>query len=47
MILSEKEILFILKKINDGELGYSDDDFIFTLQGKLSIMLELAIKDGG
>ncbi len=42
MILTKKEIIFILEKINDEKFGYSDDPFIALLQGKLSIMLEMA-----
>ena len=42
MILTSEQILFILNKINDGKFGYSDDPFVFELQDKLSIMLEMA-----
>ncbi len=39
---TKKQILFILSKINDDKPGYSDDEFVLTLQSKLSILLQLA-----
>lgn len=41
MILTRKEIKFILNKISDGKFGYNEDPFIGKLQAKLSMMLQL------
>ena len=39
-LFTKKQILFILSKINDGNPGYSDDEFICALQSELSILLQ-------
>ncbi len=42
---TKKQILFILSKINNGKPGYSDDEFVLTLQSKLSILLQMVRED--
>lgn len=44
MVLTQEEIRLILDKINNGKSGYSDDPVVFKLQGKLSIMLQMAVE---
>lgn len=45
MLLTKKEIILILNKLNDGNSGYSDDQTILSLQAKLSVMLYMASED--
>ena len=44
MFLTKEDILLLLSKVNDGKFGYSDDPVIARIQGKLSVMLEVATR---